>query len=47
MGKHLEICHLGEGDTSVLLKETWEMSLPTLRKIICDQYPKSSTGREG
>ena len=40
MGKHLEISHLGVGDTGVLLKENWEMSPPTPLKIICDQYPK-------
>ena len=45
VGKYLEIFQLGVWKSSGLLKANREMSLPTLPKLICGRYPKSSTGK--
>ena len=48
--KYLEICHLGEGESTLLLRTNWQMSLTLLPQkiiLICGQYAKSSTGRKG
>ena len=47
VGKYINMFHLGVGESTGLLKENWEMSLPPPLKIVCGRYPKLSTGREG
>ena len=46
VGIYLQIFHSGVCESSGLLKANWEMSLPTLPKLICGRYPKSSTSWE-
>ena len=35
VGKYLEIFHQGVGESTGLLRDYWEISLPTPLKIIC------------